>query len=142
MSDMRLLSVVPMSEFREPKIKVCKVDIKMLLENFCGGPSCLFHVLLRRHRQHEVSMSASFKVRRHGRRIPTYQLMYLNQTFSYRFSANLWEDGRHEICKESLDSVCYPAILYRTLVGLDGGLFTWGNSSNLLKSRCRPAQHH
>ena len=41
MSDMRLLSVVPMSEFREPKIKVCKVDVKMLLENFCGGPpSC------------------------------------------------------------------------------------------------------
>ena len=35
---MRLLSVGPMSEFREPKIKVCKVEIKMLLENFCGGP--------------------------------------------------------------------------------------------------------
>ena len=38
MSDMRLLSVGPMSEFREPKIKVCKVDIKMLLEKICGGP--------------------------------------------------------------------------------------------------------
>ena len=38
---MRLLSFGPMSEFREPKIKVCKVDIKMLLENFCGGPPTL-----------------------------------------------------------------------------------------------------
>ena len=27
-----------MSEFRDPKIKVCKVEIKMLLENVCGGP--------------------------------------------------------------------------------------------------------
>ena len=27
-----------MSEFREPKIKVCKVDIKMLTDFFCGGP--------------------------------------------------------------------------------------------------------
>ena len=38
MSDMRLLSVGPMSEFREPKIKACKVYIKMLLKNVCGGP--------------------------------------------------------------------------------------------------------
>ena len=37
MSDMRFLLVGLMSEFREPKIKVCKVDIKMLLENVCGG---------------------------------------------------------------------------------------------------------
>ena len=38
MINMILLSVGPMSEFREPKIKVCKIEIKMLLENFCGGP--------------------------------------------------------------------------------------------------------
>ena len=27
-----------MSEFREPKIKVCKVDIKVLLEKYWVGP--------------------------------------------------------------------------------------------------------
>ena len=27
-----------MSEFREPKIKVCKVDINILLEKICEGP--------------------------------------------------------------------------------------------------------
>ena len=34
-----------MSEFREPKIKVCKVDIKIMLENFCGGPPNLGPVI-------------------------------------------------------------------------------------------------
>ena len=38
MSDMWLLSVGLMSEFWEPKIEVCKVDIKMLLEIFCVRP--------------------------------------------------------------------------------------------------------
>ena len=38
MSDMWLLTVGPMSEFWEPKIEVCKIDMKMLLENFCVGP--------------------------------------------------------------------------------------------------------
>ena len=38
MSDMWLLAVGPMSEFWEPKIKVCKVDIKVLLEKCWLGP--------------------------------------------------------------------------------------------------------
>ena len=38
MRDMWLLTVDPMSEFREPKIKVCKVDNKLFLKNLCGGP--------------------------------------------------------------------------------------------------------
>ena len=38
MSDMWHLEVGPMSEFREPKIKVCKGDIKVFLQNILMGP--------------------------------------------------------------------------------------------------------
>ena len=38
MSDMWLLSVSPMLEFWEPKIKVCEVDIKIMLGKNCWGP--------------------------------------------------------------------------------------------------------
>ena len=38
MSNMWLLAVGPMSEFREPKIKVCKVDLKILLQKCWVGP--------------------------------------------------------------------------------------------------------
>ena len=37
--------------------------------------SCLFHVLLGRHQQRDVSVLASYKVQHHGRCIPTDQLM-------------------------------------------------------------------
>ena len=43
MSDMWLLSVGLMSELWEPKIKVCKVDIKIMLENFFGGPPIIMY---------------------------------------------------------------------------------------------------
>ena len=66
--------------------------------------SCLFHVTLWHHRQRKVSMLASSKVRHHGRCIPTYQLMYLNQSFSCRFSTNIWKDGRRKIYEEFLDA--------------------------------------
>ena len=38
MSDMRLLSVGPMLEFWDPKIKVCKVDIKCCSKTFVEDP--------------------------------------------------------------------------------------------------------
>ena len=56
--------------------------------------SCLFHLLLVRNRQHEVSVSASSKVRRHRRLIPTHQLMYFDQSFSGWFSSDICKDGR------------------------------------------------
>ena len=69
---------------------------------------CLFHVLLVHHRQHKVSMLAFSEVRRHGRRIPTYKSMYLDQFFSCRFSSNIWKDGRQEIREDSLDAAHLP----------------------------------
>ena len=38
MSDMLLLAVGLMSEFQEPKIKVCEVDIRVLLQKCWVGP--------------------------------------------------------------------------------------------------------
>ena len=70
--------------------------------------SCLFHVLLGRHCQREVSKLASSEVPYHGLRIPADQLMYIDQPFSCRFSVNIWMDGRQEIREDSLDAVCCP----------------------------------
>ena len=86
----------------------------------------MFHVILGRHCQIEVSVLASSEVRRHGRRITTYQLMYLGQSLSCRFSADIWKDGRQEIREDSLDDARCPSITPCTIVGIDGRFVPWG----------------
>ena len=78
-------------------------------------------------------MPASSKVWRQGRRIPTDQTIYIDQSFSCRFSVNLWKDACQEIREDSLNAACCPAISSHTLVGIYGGLVPWDNSSSLLK---------
>ena len=83
--------------------------------------SCLFYILLGRHQQREVSVSASSEVRRRRRRIPTDKSMYIDQFFSCRLSVNIWKDRRQEVRKDSLDAACCPAISSCTLLGIDSG---------------------
>ena len=104
--------------------------------------SCLFHGLLGRHCQCEVSVLASSEVRRHGRRIPNYQSMYIDQSFSCRFSVDLWKGGRQEIREDSLYVFFCPEISSHNLVGIDSRFVPWYNSSNLLKARFRPTKLH
>ena len=64
--------------------------------------------ILGRHRQRKVYVSASSNVWRHKLRIPTDQLMYINQSFSCPFSVNLWKNGHREIHKDSLNAALCP----------------------------------
>ena len=126
--------------FKTPSTAMCFQNIAWFCRFFLGAPhalwlvarmlrqhkreSFLFHLLFVRYCQRKVSMLAFYQCRHHRHRIPTYQLMYFNQSFSCRFSSNIWKDGHQEIRKDSLNAACFPLpFCLKLLLGLRTGFF-------------------